>query len=54
MDKLVVKYEKKLEKVTSLWSGDDEKSKEYVAYAQGELDAVKAGGLDALKKYWKG
>lgn len=48
---LVRKYETKLEKVKAAhpgWKGED-----YVAFAERELAAVKAQGLDGLKALWQ-
>ena len=48
---LIKKYEAKLETVKAMHTGW--KGKDYVAYAELELEAVKANGMEGLKEVWK-
>lgn len=48
---LIAEYEAKLAKVKEFhpgWRGED-----YVAHAEGELAAVKSGGMVGLKAFWE-
>ena len=51
-EELIKYYEKNLEKVKTVYRDDDLK-KEYISFAQGQLDAVKSGGMKELQKFWK-
>jgi hypothetical protein len=50
-NKLIAEYEQKLKLVKQFhpgWRGE-----EYVKHAEGELAAVKEGGIEGLKKFWE-
>jgi hypothetical protein len=49
---LINQYEKKLAKVKEFHGNDAFKGADYIAYAEGELEAVKAGGMDGLIGFW--
>lgn len=51
-EQLVAYYEANLQKVVAKY-GNDDKSAEYVQYAEDQLNAVRAGGLDGLKLLWE-
>lgn len=50
-DKLIKKYEDKLKAVQNSYK--DDKDENYILWAKSELKAVKKGGIDELKKFWK-
>lgn len=59
MEKLIEKFEKRLNRVKAMHTLGDKvgsvkymKSMEYIKYAEGELEAVKLGGMEALKEYY--
>lgn len=54
-EKLIAHYENRLEKVKAIRRNDPlkERREAYIAFAQGELDAVKANGMDGLIAYWR-
>ena len=49
---LINQYEKKLATVKKFHGADAFKGADYIAYAEKELEAVKAGGMDGLIKFW--
>ena len=52
-NELIDRYTKKLNDVTKEWGKLGDRGQDYIDFAQGELDAVKKGGLEELKKFWK-
>ena len=50
-EKLVAYYEKNLETVKAMYK-DDWRKASYIQYAEGQLEAVKRGGMEELKKFW--
>lgn len=50
-EKLIAYYTANLEKVKGAW-GDDWRGAEYIEYAEKQLEAVKRGGIEELKRFW--
>ena len=50
-EKLIAHFESMLEKTKAQY-GDDERFDNRVKFAEGQLEAVRAGGIEALKKFW--
>lgn len=50
-DKLIKKYEDKLKAVQKSYK--DDKDEAYILWSKSELKAVKNGGIEELKKFWK-
>ena len=49
---LIAYYEKNLENVKAAYK-DDWRKESYIEYAEGQLEAVKADGMEGLKRFWK-
>lgn len=52
-EQLLIRYEKRLEKVKAMWGNDELKGKRYIEFAEAQLEAVKNGGYDGLMKFYE-